>query len=57
MATIAEDAVTRVRADSLKFDLAPYILTNRGRAFGLRISAYYEPKFSEGGRMTTCPFI
>ena len=47
--TIAEDAVTRVRADSLNFDLAPYVLAKGVRAFGLRLSAYYEPKFSEGG--------
>ena len=46
---IAEDAVTNVRADSLKFDLAPYVLAKGVRAFGLRLSANYEPKFSEGG--------
>lgn len=47
--SIDEDAANRVREDSLRFDLAPYVLATGVRAFGLRISAFLEPKFSDGG--------
>jgi len=47
--SIGEDAVTHVNEGSLKFDTARYFLAKNVRAFGLRISANVEPRFSEGG--------
>lgn len=47
--SISEDAVTRVNEYSLQLDTARYFLTKDIRAFGLRVHANVEPRFSEGG--------
>ncbi|UUZ69419.1 hypothetical protein LP416_07975 [Polaromonas sp. P2-4] len=47
--SIGEDAVTHVNEGSLKLDTARYFLAKDVRAFGLRVSANVEPRFSEGG--------
>lgn len=47
--SIEEDAVTLVNEGSLAFDTARYFLAKNVRAFGLRVSATVQPRFSEGG--------
>ena len=47
--SIDEDASTHVTEESLAFDTARYFLAKNVRAFGLRVSANVEPRYSEGG--------
>jgi hypothetical protein len=47
--SVSEDAVTHINERSLVFDTARYFLTKESRAFGLRVYANVEPRFSEGG--------
>lgn len=47
--SVSEDAVTHVNESSLQLDTARYFLTKDIRAFGLRVQANVEPRFSEGG--------
>ena len=47
--SISEDAVTHVEQYSLEFDTGRYFLGKNIRAFGLKIHANVEPRFSEGG--------
>jgi predicted transposase YbfD/YdcC len=47
--SVSEDAVTHINERSLVFDTARYLLTKEVRAFGLRVYANVEPRFSEGG--------